>query len=44
MVGAYIAEVVEVVAEGLCATSVTVVKVGHLKEGDVHTIVFRGVA
>ncbi len=30
VVGANIVEVVEVVAEGLCATSVTVAKVGHL--------------
>ena len=45
MIGADIVEVVEVVAEGLCAASVTVAKVvGHFGEGDVHTIVFRGVA
>ena len=44
VVGIDIAEVVEVIAERLCAAAVTVAKICHLREGYVHTIVLRSVA
>ena len=43
--GADVAEVVEVIAKGLCAAAVAVAKICHLREGYVHTIVLiRSVA
>ena len=39
-----VAEVVEVVAKGLCAAAVAVAKICHLREGDVHAIVLWSVA
>ena len=44
VVGADVAEVVEVVAKGLCAAAVAVAKICHLREGDVHAIVLWSVA
>ena len=39
VVGADVAEVVEVIAKGLCAAAVAVAKICYLREGYVHTIV-----
>ena len=43
VVGTDVAEVVEVIAKGLCAAAVAVAKICHLREGNVHTIVHRSV-
>ena len=44
VVGTDVAEVIEVIAKGLCAAAVAVAKICHLREGYVHTIVLRSVA
>ena len=44
VVGTDVAEVVEVIAKGLCAAALAVAKICHLREGYVHTIVLRSVA
>jgi len=44
VVGTNVAEVIEVIAKGLCATAVAVSKICHLGEGDVHAVVLWSVA
>jgi hypothetical protein len=44
VVGANVAEVIEVIAKGLCAAAVAVLKICHLREGDVHAVVLWSVA
>ena len=44
VVGANVAEVIEVIAKGLCATAVAVSKICHLREGNVHAVVLWSVA